>query len=239
MVMVDSGLSDAAGAAFTRGSLEVVVTELVARPAAVRTAAALLSDAERLRATRFFFDRDRRRFIVARARLRRLLGARLGVRPETVEFAYGQNAKPALAPRFADSDLHFNVSHCDDVAVYAFSPGSEVGIDVEAIRVIDDADDIAARFFSRLELDAYRALDARDKPLGFVNCWTRKEAFVKAVGDALSMPLHDVEVTLAPGEPARILRVKHEPGADSDWSLASFAPAPGFVTAVVSKKGND
>ncbi|HEV2670469.1 MAG TPA: 4'-phosphopantetheinyl transferase superfamily protein [Gemmatimonadales bacterium] len=228
--------------------VEVVVTRLAAGPAAVQAAAALLSHAERLRAARFVFDRDRRRFILARARLRQLLAARLGgggesggggggIRPDAVEFAYGARAKPALAGRFADADLHFNVSHCDDVAVYALS-GREVGIDVEAVRVIDDADDIATRFFSAREVDAYRALDAGDKPLGFVNCWTRKEAFVKALGHGLFMPLQDFDVTLAPGEPARILRANNVPGAQSGWSLASFSPAPGFVAAVVATQGN-
>src|SRR5256886_7924492 len=114
---------------------------------------------------------------------------------------YGAHGKPALAPRFAASDLRFNVSHCDDLAVYAFSHGCEVGIDVEAVRVMGDADDLAARFFSRREHGAYRALHPRDKPLGFFQCWTRKEAFIKALGDGLSYPLDRFDVSLAPGEP--------------------------------------
>jgi 4'-phosphopantetheinyl transferase len=220
-------------------SSDVAVMQLLGDTAAVEAAAALLSDAEVLRADRFVFERDRRRFIMTRAQLRRLLGARLGVQPETVEFTYGANAKPALAPRFADwgGRLRFNVSHCDEVAVFAFAFGHEVGIDVEAIREVSDADAIATRFFSPREVAAYRALHERDKPLGFVNCWTRKEAFVKAVGDGLSMPLQDFDVTLAPGEPAMISRVGHKSGAGADlgWSLASFSPAPGYVAAVVTE----
>src|SRR6267378_3222991 len=133
----------------TGQDIDIVVTCLAAGPEAVRTSAALLSDAERHRARRFAFDRDASRFIVARARLRQLLAARLGVRAQAVEFEYGAYGKPVLSRRFADSDLHFNVSHCDDVAAYAFSCGHAVGIDVEAARVISDADDIAARYFSR------------------------------------------------------------------------------------------
>src|SRR5881628_2732721 len=99
--------------------IEVVVTRLAAAPEAVRASAGLLSDAERHRARRFAFNRDASRFIVARARLRQLLAARLGVRAQAVEFEYGAYGKPVLSRRFADSDLRFNVSHCDDVAAYA------------------------------------------------------------------------------------------------------------------------
>jgi 4'-phosphopantetheinyl transferase len=143
-------------------AIEVVVTRLCGE-----AAASALSEAERLRASRFAFDRDRDRFVIARARLRQLLGSRLGVRPEAVELECGAHGKPALAGRFADSELRFNVSHCDDLAVYAFSSGRDIGIDVEAIRDLPDADDIAARFFSRGENAAYGALEPRDRPLGF------------------------------------------------------------------------
>ena len=214
---------------------EVVVTRLAAVPGAVRASAALLSHAERHRARRFAFDRDASRFIVARARLRELLAARLGVRAEAVEFEYGAYGKPALSRRFADSDLHFNVSHCDDVAAYAFSCGQAIGIDVEAVREISDADDIAARYFSRHENATYRSLEPCDRPLGFFNCWTRKEAFVKALGDGLSMPLDRFDVTLAPGEPAKVLRVENTPGDSSGWRLDSFCPAAGYVAAFASQ----
>lgn len=219
-------------ASFADGTIEVVVTRLDVGPEAVRASAALLSDAERQRATRFAFDRDRRRFTVARARLRQLLAARLGTRPESVELTYGVHGKPSLARRFADSGLRFNVSHSDDVAVCALSRGREIGIDVEAVRVIPGADDIAARFFSRRENEVYRALDSRDRPLGFFNCWTRKEAFIKALGEGLYYPLARFDVSLAPGEPARILRVEGTPGDACGWALHSFLPGPGLIGAI-------
>jgi 4'-phosphopantetheinyl transferase len=222
-----------ATAHFAEGAIDIVVTQLDLRPAAVRALAVWLSDAERIRASRFAFDRDRRRFVVTRARLRQLLGVRLDVRPQSVELMYGERGKPALARGYAGSDLRFNVSHSDDVAVYAFASGREIGIDVEAVRVIRDADDIAARFFSRRENEAYLALDPRDKPLGFFNCWTRKEAFIKALGDGLYHPLERFDVSLAPDEPARILRVENTPGDDCGWHLESFSPAPGLVAALV------
>jgi 4'-phosphopantetheinyl transferase len=211
-------------------AIEVVVASLAGEPLA-----ATLSDDERQRASRFAFDRDRRRFVVARARLRAELGARLGVRPEAVELQYGAHGKPALAGRFADGGLCFNVSHCDDVAVYAFSR-CEVGIDVEAIRSLTDADAIAARFFSYRENVVYRALPPRDRPLGFFQCWTRKEAFIKALGEGLSHPLHSFDVSLAPGERAELLRIESAPGDDRTWRLESWSPAPGYVAAFVAEE---
>jgi 4'-phosphopantetheinyl transferase len=217
-------------------ALEVVVTRLDVAPDAVRGAAALLSDAERVRASRFVFDHDRRRFIVGRARLRQLLGIRLDVRPDAIGLAYGERGKPALAPPLADSGVRFNASHCEDVAVCAFTQGREVGIDVEAVRVLPDADAVAAYVFSRREREAYRALDPRDKPLGFFNCWTRKEAFIKALGDGLYHPLDRFDVSLTPGEPARILRVGRTAGDRCRWTLHSFSPGAGLVGAVVVQK---
>lgn len=217
-------------------AVEIVVVDLAPEPAAVRASASLLSAPERERARRFAFARDARRFMVGRARLRQLLADRLGVRPECVELAYGARGKPALANPGRYSDLRFNLSRRDDVAVYALSFGREVGIDVESVRMISDADAIAARWFSRAENEAYRALDPRQKALGFVNCWTRKEAFVKALGDGLSHPLDSFDVSLAPGAPAELLRVEPVLGDDRGWRLASFSPAPGFVAAVVAEE---
>jgi 4'-phosphopantetheinyl transferase len=217
------------------GTVEVVVTRLEAADEAVGSAMPILSGAERRRADRFVYERDRGRYVVARARLRQLLGARLAVRPESVELVCGAYGKPALAPRFADSRLRFNLSHRDDVAVYAFASESEVGVDVEAVRALRDAGDLAARFFSPRENEAYRALDPRDRPLGFFNCWTRKEAFVKALGEGLSYPLHRFDVSLAPGEPARILHVADAPGRHHGWRMEGFSPAAGFVAAVVTR----
>jgi len=216
--------------------IDVVVAQLAAERDTVRASVELLSDAERRRAKRFAFDRDARRFIVARARLRQLLATRVGERPEAVELVYGAHGKPALAPRFAHSGVHFNVSHRDDLAVYAFSRGRAIGIDVEAVRALPDADAIAARFFSDRENGAYRALDPHDRPQGFFNCWTRKEAFIKAQGDGLCHRLDRFDVSLTPGEPAQILRVENAPGSHCGWRLDSFSPAAGFVAAVVVER---
>ena len=232
-------LATGAAMRFAGDTVEVVSVRLDAKLAAVGEFAQCLSDGERLRASRFVFERDRRRFIVGRARLRHLLASQLGVPPDAVELVYGPRGKPGLSRRFADAALCFNVSHSEDVAVYAFSRGREIGVDVEAVREWRDTDNIAARFFSRRENEAYLALDPRDRPLGFFNCWTRKEAFIKALGDGLYHPLDRFDVSLAPGEPARILRIENTSGDACGWALHGFSLGPGLVGAVVIRKSAD
>ena len=219
-------------------TVEIVATRLDVAPETIGASYALLSSAEQQRAQRMASGRGRGRFIVARARLRQLLGDRLGVRSESVELTATGNGKPVLGPRFADSDLRFNVAHCDDVAVYAIGRGQEIGIDLEAVRDMSDADQLADRFFSGAERAVYRALPRADRPLGFFNCWTRKEAFIKAQGDGFGYPLDRFDVSLAPGETARLLRVGDQSGDACGWRMMSFSlagGAAGFVGAVVTE----
>lgn len=212
--------------------IEIFVASLDVPAGDVDIAAEVLSVDERRRAEQFVFDRDRNRYIVARAQLRKLLGDRLHVSPESIEFCYGEYGKPALANQPTDQPLHFNVSHSADVAAYAFSRSCELGVDVEAIADMSDRDEVAAHCFSNDEIRKYKQLDDSDKPLGFFNCWTRKEAFIKALGDGLQCPLNSFDVTLAPGEPAEIMRIGEQTGHGCGWKLFSFVPLPGFVGAV-------
>jgi 4'-phosphopantetheinyl transferase len=195
---------------------EVVVARLDAPADEVRALLASLSADEKERAGRFRFERDRRRFIVARGRLRQQLGERLGVAPEAVELAYGRNGKPCLKR----NGCHFSVSHSDEVALLAFSKASEIGVDVEAIRPIREADTIAEQFFSPREKQAYSELPLGERLLGFLHCWTRKEALVKGLGEGLSLPLEQFDIAHAPG-----------------WRLHSFFPLPGFIGAVACQHG--
>jgi 4'-phosphopantetheinyl transferase len=215
--------------------VEVYAARLDMPPVETYRLAMLLSPDESDRAGRHAYERDWRRFVVARGRLRELLAARLHAPPDRIAFSYGKHGKPTLAPPFSRSGLHFNVAHSADLAVYAFSLEAEVGVDVEALRTLPDADDIAARFFSVVEHSAYRALDIRHKRIGFFNCWTRKEALLKALGDGLHYPLDAFDVTLAPGEPARLLRLADTPGENCGWRLTSFVPAAGYVGALATE----
>jgi 4'-phosphopantetheinyl transferase len=197
--------------------------------------AGLLSADERHRAGRFAFARERRRYIVARARLRQLLGERLGAAPESLRFVYNPHGKPALARCPGQRDLRFNVSHCGGVAAYAFAEGREVGVDIEEVCELPDADDIAMRLFSHHERGAYLRLSLRERPQGFFNCWTRKEAFLKALGEGLRHHLDRCEVSLAPGEPARILRFGEIPGDACGWVLEELSLGPGLAGALVAQ----
>jgi 4'-phosphopantetheinyl transferase len=191
---------------------------------AIARLGALLDDVERARAARFRFDRDRRRYIVRHGRLRQLLGGYLGCAPARVRLAWGRFGKPIVA----GGGLHFSVSKSRRLALYAVALDREVGCDVEYRDARYAAQRIAERFFSPAEVRALRGLDPARQTEGFFNCWTRKEAYLKARGDGLGAALDSFDVTLAPGEPAALLR-----GGDG-WSVAAFEPAPGFQAAVVA-----
>lgn len=207
------------------------MTSLDVGSAAVCQAATLLSGNERLRASRFAHARDRRRFIAARAELRRQLGARLRVPPDAIAFVYGPHGKPYLADWQGGADLHFSVSHCDGVAALAFATGREIGVDIEALRAVEDAETIVATLCSPVEWRAYASLAEHQKLRGFLNWWTRKEAFVKAHGGGLWHPLDAFDVSFAPGAPARLLRVGDTPADGTGWELRAFDPGPGLVGA--------
>jgi 4'-phosphopantetheinyl transferase len=185
----------------------------------------LLAPDERERAARFRFDVHRNRYIVGRGRLRQILGGYLGIDPAGIVFAVGDHGKPSLA---GGGELRFNLSHTGDLAVYAVTLEREVGVDVEQIRDLKE-DGIPERFFSKSEVTALRSLPRAQQPEAFFNCWTRKEAYVKAHGHGLSIALDSFDVTLRPGDPARFLR-----NAEG-WSMEAFRLQPDFVGAVVAE----
>ena len=188
---------------------------------------ALLSDDERARAARFKFERDRCRFIAARAALRILLGRYLHIPGEEISFEYGPKGKPYLRSTENPERLQFNVSHSGELALMAFCAGEELGVDLELVREMDDAADIARRFFCPSEVDRWMSLPEELRLRGFFNCWTRKEAYVKAVGGGLSIPLDGFEVSFRPGDPPAILL----PGSEH-WSLFDVSPTPGYAAAL-------
>ncbi len=184
-----------------------------------------------MRAERFHFEKFRKNFIVCRGILRMLLSCYLGVEPSHLQFCYGKNGKPALADTFGKGTIHFNLSKSDGVAIYAFNRDCEIGVDIERIRDLSEMDQIAERFFSIRENEVFHVLPKSKRKEAFFNCWTRKEAFIKAVGDGLSWPLDKFDVSLFPGEPARLLRINGNSEETSFWSIQALTPAPNYVAA--------
>ncbi len=207
----------------------------------VEPIARVLSADEIARAARFHSEQLRRRFMRCRWALRTILGRYTGHSASELVFDYEAHGKPVLrANPFGSARPmpHFNLSHSDHLALVAVASESAVGVDVERVRRLSDADRVAKRFFAAGEYDRYRALDAKARQVAFFNCWTRKEAFVKALGEGFSRPLHSFEVTLDPGAPAQLVRVDRLPDEAPMWSLHGFEPASGYCAAVAARQAD-
>jgi 4'-phosphopantetheinyl transferase len=192
-----------------------------------------LSPDEQARAARFAFAPLRQRFTAGRAVLRWLLGAYLGIDPATLTFSYGERGKPALEPGPWPHDLAFNLAHSDDVALFALARGGRVGVDVERIRG-DVADaQLAERYFSKREAAELAALSSDQRERAFFQAWTRKEAYLKATGEGLAMPLDQFEVSMDPRAPAALLSINGSASQAARWSLHALHPAPDYAAALV------
>jgi len=187
---------------------------------------------ERARAARFHFDTHRNRFIVGRGLLRTILGRYLGMAPDRLQFHYSPLGKPALPAGSESKSIRFNVSHSGGVALYAVTRGRGIGVDIERIRPDFANEEIAGRFFSPREVAALNALPPQSRLDAFFACWTRKEAYIKARGEGLSLPLNCFDVSLAPGEPAALLAVHDDPGEAARWSIREPFPGPDYVAAL-------
>ena len=194
----------------------------VAPDASARLYATLTPD-ERARSAGFQFERDRRRFIVARGALRDLLGRYLQTEPGQIRFVYNAFGKPGLGPEFA-SRLKFNLSHSAGVALIAIA-AADVGVDLEYIRAHTHYADVARHFFSPAEFDELTALPSHRHAEAFFSCWTKKEAYLKARGEGLALPLNGFSVPLT-ADPAQAAVEVH------GWSLHTLRPAPGFAGAL-------
>jgi 4'-phosphopantetheinyl transferase len=188
-----------------------------------------LSPDEKGRAARFRFERDRNSFVVVHGVLRILLGRYLNISPAGILFKYGSKGKPAIA---GSAGIDFNVSHTDGLAVFAFTAGCEVGVDVERIRPLPDMQSIADRFFCSEEAAELMLLTANQREHGFYLCWTRKEAYIKAIGDGLSASLDSFRVTLRPSQPARFIHLANDTSASQAWSLHDLRLAYDYAAAL-------
>ena len=187
------------------------------------------------RAKCYYFDRDRMRFIISRGLLRTLLGFYLKKEPREIQFCYGHYGKPELAGQTGRDALRFNISRSHGLSLMAITRGRELGIDLERIRSDMTYESIAERFFSPRENAMLHSLPNNIKPTAFFNCWTRKEAYIKARGVGLSIPLDQFDVSLIPGEPASLLSTKDSGEEITRWSLQELHPRHGCVAALAAE----
>jgi 4'-phosphopantetheinyl transferase len=219
--------------ALLEGEVGVWLVRLDLAPETVARLARLLGEDERRRAARFHSRPDARSFIVGRAALRKILGDCLGVDARAVHFAVGARGKPELAGPFQGTAVRFNASRSGTLGLYAVTRVGRVGVDIECRRPLPDLEAIAGWVFSPREREGLRALPSARRAEGFLNCWTRKEAYVKAIGEGLSYPLERFTVSLAPGAAARLEHVEDDPAEAERWTVVAFDPDPDHVAAVV------
>lgn len=198
---------------------------------------AVLTGEERERAARFRFAKDRRLFVTARVTLRNILGWYLQCSPSLVRLTCKRFGKPALLD-WAEKRLDFNVSHAGQMALYAITRDRQVGIDLEVLRSDFPVIETARQFFSAREVQTLEALSGEARTTAFFNCWTRKESYVKAVGEGLSRPLQSFTVSCAPGVTPSLLSDDYDRDASSQWSVFDVTPHAGYVAAL-AVKGED
>lgn len=187
------------------------------------------------RAKRFVFERDRRHFAICRGILRAIVARYLSVSADSVSFKYGTNGKPGLVDSSGNETFFFNLSHSEGLALYAFTRDQEVGVDLECMRDISELEQLAERIFSVREIEIFRSLAEGRKKEAFFNGWTRKEAFVKALGDGLSLPLDNFDVSFVLGEPAKLISIEDNSNEISGWSIQDLLPAHNYVAAFAVK----
>jgi 4'-phosphopantetheinyl transferase len=193
---------------------------------------ATLTCEERNRSARFRFERDQQRFIVAHGVLHDLLGRYLHTQPDQIDFVYNAFGKPDLSPEFGNR-LKFNLSHSAALALVTIASGSNVGVDLEYVRAQSDYADIARHFFSPAEVDHLNAIPSHLYAEAFFSCWTKKEAYLKACGQGLAMPLNSFSVPVTT-DPAHAPVDLNEPSdiPAKRWSLFTLQPAPGYIGAL-------
>jgi 4'-phosphopantetheinyl transferase len=193
---------------------------------------AILSPEEQARAVRFHFQEHRQYFTATRAILRRILASYLDCGARDLTFVISPKNKPSLGGAHANRCLSFNISHSGHIAVLAFTRNRQVGVDVEHVRRDFDTNAIATRFFSTVEQEQLASLPLEERHDAFFRCWTRKEAYIKATGEGLSLPLHQFDVCIASGSQDALLATRPETMEVRRWSLRDVAVKPGYAAAL-------
>lgn len=199
----------------------------------------LLSEDERIRAEKFFHRIDHKRFIVSRGLLRTILSRYLDQGPHQILFSYSKYEKPSLGLSQGEEILNFNMSHSAGMAIYAVTRNRKIGIDIEQLVEDFPCEEIAERFFSPKENNELLKIEAGiPRKRAFFTCWTRKEAYIKARGEGLSIPLDEFDVSVSPHEPAKLIANRRDPKEVTRWTLMNIDSSPGYVSALAAE-GSD
>lgn len=197
-------------------------------PAQLNNAKLFLNKEELSRVRRFYFDKHRNHYIAAHGQMRKILCYYLNVKNEDLNFSFNEFGKPFLE----NGALYFNISHSNNLALLAINLKFELGVDIEWKKRKVNHLQIGERFFSAKEFSDLKSLPPEHQRQGFFNCWTRKEAYIKARGKGLGIPLKEFEVSLKPDESVELRSTNHDPEAVSSWHLYSVNPHPDYTGAL-------
>jgi 4'-phosphopantetheinyl transferase len=211
-------------------SVHVFIVRLKGQDTCFDHCQAMLNERELQRASQFYCEHLRRTFTLSHGCRRALLGLHLGVPPPDIEFGYGARSKPFIAKPV--TDLRFNQSDSGDLVAFAFSSGCEIGIDIEEVRPFSDLEGVVANVFTPREIVELCRIDRSRQQEAFFATWTRKEAYVKALGDGLFIPPDSFRVTVCSSEKKPRVYFDQGPETVNDWQLHSFHPAPGYLGTI-------
>jgi 4'-phosphopantetheinyl transferase len=193
----------------------------------------ILSSNEFDRAGRYYFENDRHRYITRRGVLRTILGRYLQIEPRHLNFKYNKYGKPCVDPSLGR--VQFNLSHSEGVALYAFTLEQAIGIDMERIQKLE-FEKVARLYFSTSEQVSLHSIPPEHRDWAFFACWTRKEAFIKAHGEGLSLPLDSFDVTLSPGQKAQLLATRPDASEAGLWQMYHLEPVSDYLGALVIRQ---
>jgi 4'-phosphopantetheinyl transferase len=216
------------------GEAHLWIHDLTSTPATIAEKKSLLSQEEIARANRFLHPRDHDRYIISHARTREILAQYLAVPPEAVSYEFEKFGKPRLPARINPANLQFNLSHSGSWMALAVVLNARIGVDIEVLQPESASLDVAARFFTPRENQELRSLSGQAQVQAFFNCWTRKEAYLKAIGFGLTASPENCEVSLLPGDPPAIRRTLPSENPNVPWCLFHFNSANCVIAVAIN-----
>lgn len=198
----------------------------------------LLSPDEVTRATKFYFQKDFERFITARGILRVILSYYVDIEPGNIRLNYNSYGKPAVLADSNQLRINFSLSHSERLILYAITCERKIGVDLEYVRVNVDYLKTAKYFLSKREYMEFCSLSAEQWPESLLNCWTRKEAYIKAVGKGFSICSNSFDVSFAPHQVARLIKAHEQESEPCKWTIVNLYPGKNYVGALVAETGD-